>query len=144
MKILFGAIFFLFIAITTQAQSYDGKGDSKINVGYNIYDYQNGSGIKATYSYGLSDQFSLGAGATYYFNNEDNDYFLYVRASFHLGPLMDLPPKLDIYPGVEIGYLSSQNIGLGAYLGIRYFFNDRIGIYTEIGSYGAIGLSVCI
>ena len=144
MKILFGAIFFLFIAITTQAQSYDGKGDSKINVGYNIYGYENGSGIKATYSYGLSDQFSLGAGVTYYFNNEDNDYFLYVRASFHLGPLLLFLNHLEFYPGVEVGYLSSQNIGLAGYLGIRYFFNDRIGIYTEIGSYGAIGLSVCI
>ncbi len=55
--------------------SYYGKGDSKINVGYNIYGY--GNGIKATYSYGLSELFSLGAGATYYFNNDTNDYFSY-------------------------------------------------------------------
>jgi hypothetical protein len=142
MKILIGAIFFLLFANITQAQSYDGKGDSKINVGYNIYGY--GNGIKATYGYGLNDAFSLGAGATFYFNGDVNDYFLYARASFHLGPLMDLPPKLDIYPGIELGYLSSKNIGLAGFLGVRYFFNDRIGVYAELGSYGAIGISVCI
>jgi len=142
MKKLFTACFILLYAYSTQAQSYDGKGDNKINVGYNIYGY--GNGIKATYSYGLSDLFSLGAGVTYFFNNDVNDYFLYAKADFHLGPLMDLPSKLDIYPGIELGYLSSQNVGLAGYLGIRYFFNDKIGIYTELGSSGVIGLSVCI
>ena len=142
MKILLGAFFILFLAKPIQAQSYDGKGDSKINVGYNIYGY--GNGIKATYSYGLSDAFSLGAGGTFYFNGDVNDYFLYARASFHLGPLMDLPAKLDIYPGIELGYLSSKNIGLAGFLGVRYFINDRIGVFAEFGSYGAIGLSVCI
>ena len=142
MKKLIVVFLFLFYVNTTQAQSYDGKGDSKINVGYNIYGY--GNGLKATYSYGLSDLFSLGAGITYYFNNDVNDYFLYARAGVHLGPLMDLPKKLDIYPGIALGYLSSQNVGLAGFLGIRYFLSDRIGIYTELGSYGAIGLSVCI
>lgn len=140
-KLLMVSLFLLFVN-ATQAQSYDGKGDSKINVGYNIYGY--GNGIKATYGYGLSEQFSLGAGVTYYFNNDVNDYFIYARAGFHLGPLMDLPSKLDIYPGIELGYLSSQNIGVAGYLGIRYFFYDRIGIYAELGSSAVIGLSVCI
>lgn len=142
MKNLIGAIFFLFLASTAQTQSYEGKGDSKLNFGYNIYGY--GTGIKATYSYGLSDSFSVGAGGTYYINGDINDYFLYARASFHLGPLIDLPPKLDLYPGVEIGYLSSKNIGLAGFLGVRYFFNERIGLFAELGSYGAIGLSLCI
>lgn len=142
MKILIGAIFFLFLTNTIKAQSYSGKGDNKIQVGYNIYGY--GNGIKATYAYGLSEQFSLGAGATYYFNNDVNDYFIYGRACFHLGPLLDLPTELDIYPGIELGYLSSNNIGVAGYLGVRYFFTDNIGVYTELGSSASIGLSVCI
>ena len=132
----------LFFVFKAEAQSFNGKGDSKVNVGYNIYGY--GNGINASYNYGLNDQFSIGAGGNYYFDNEENDYFLFVRANFHLGPLMDLPRKLDIYPGVEFGYLSSANIGLAAYVGIRYFFTDRIGVYTEIGSSGSVGMSVCI
>ena len=132
----------LFFVFKAEAQSFNGKGDSKVNVGYHIYGY--GNGINASYNYGLNDQFSIGAGGNYYFDNEENDYFLFVRANFHLGPLMDLPRKLDIYPGVEFGYLSSTNIGLAAYVGIRYFFTDRIGVYTEIGSSGSVGMSVCI
>lgn len=142
MKILLGALFFLFFTGLTKAQSYNGKGDSKIQVGYNIYGY--GNGIKATYTYGISQQFSLGAGATYYFNNDVNDYFLYGRACFHLGPLLDLPTELDIYPALEFGYLSSNNIGIAGFIGVRYFFTDKIGVYTELGSSASLGLSVCI
>ena len=70
---------FLLFANTTEAQSYDGKGDSKINVGYNIYGY--GNGIKATYGYGLSELFSLGAGVNYKgykFDYALNDYGEYL------------------------------------------------------------------
>lgn len=136
-----GVLTLLFV-FETESQSFNGKGDSKINVGYNIYGY--GNGINASYNYGLNDQFSIGAGGSYYFDNEENDYFLFARANFHLGPLMDLPRKLDIYPGVEFGYLSSENIGLAAYIGVRYFFTDRLGVYAEIGSSGSVGMSVCI
>ena len=142
MKKLVVALLFIFFAITSQAQSYIGKGDSKINVGYNIYGY--GNGIKATYDIGISNLFSIGAGASYYFNNDTNDYFIFFRTNLHLGPLLDLPPELDIYPGFSVGYLSSNYIGLAGYVGVRYFFNEKIGIYTELGSSGAVGLSVCI
>ena len=142
MKILLMGVLTLLFVFETESQSFNGKGDSKINVGYNIYGY--GNGINASYNYGLNDQFSIGAGGSYYFDNEENDYFLFARANFHLGPLMDLPRKLDIYPGVEFGYLSSENIGLAAYIGVRYFFTDRLGVYAEIGSSGSVGMSVCI
>ena len=142
MKILLMGVLTLLFVFETESQSFNGKGDSKINVGYNIYGY--GNGINASYNYGLNDQFSIGAGGSYYFDNEENDYFLFARANFHLGPLMDLPRKLDIYPGVEFGYLSSENIGLAAYIGVRYFFTDRLGVYAEIGSSGSVGMSLCI
>jgi hypothetical protein len=125
-----------------QSQSFEGKGDAKVNIGFDVYG--NGNGIKAAFDYGLSDLFSVGAGASFYFSNDENDYFLYLRTNVHLGIVMDLPPKFDIYPGAEIGYLSSNDIGLSGYLGLRYFFTDKIGIFTEIGNNGAIGLSINI
>jgi len=134
-------IFILFIlSISINAQSYDCKGDQKFNIGYDLYGY--GSGIKATYDYGLGKLFSISAGVSYYFNNDENDYFLYGRTNFHLADLLDLPQQLDIYPGVEMGYLSSNNIGISGYVGLRYFFTKKFGVFAEIGSNGAVGLSI--
>jgi hypothetical protein len=129
----------LVFSLSSYAQSFEGKGDTKINVGYDIYG--RGNGIKGTFDFGLCDLFSIGAGATYYFDNEDNDFYLFARTALHLGLILDFPSQLDLYPGVNLGYLSGNNVGFTGYLGIRYFFSDRIGIYAEIGNTGVIGLS---
>lgn len=126
--------------VFAQAQSYDGKGDQKLNIGYEAYGY--GTGIKATYDYGLSELFSVGAGANAYFNEGENDYFIYARTQIHLGIAFDFPCMLDLYPGVELGYLSSEKVGLGAYLGIRYFVSKKVGFFAEIGNNGSVGVSI--
>lgn len=125
--------------LSVYSQSYDGKGDQMINLGYEAYGY--GEGIKATFDYGLSDLFSIGAGASAYFNNEKNDYFIYARSNIHLGIALDLPCKFDIYPGVELGYLSSEKIGISGYVGFRYLFTKNFGLFAEVGNNGAFGLS---
>ncbi len=126
-------------SMSINAQSYDGKGDSKINFGYEAYGF--GNGIKLTYDYGLGDLFSIGAGASAYFNDAENDYFIYARTQVHLGIAFDMSSKLDIYPGVELGYLSSEKIGIVGFIGFRYFITKKMGLFAEIGNSGAIGLS---
>ena len=135
-------LFFLFIFFTTVlfSQSYNGKGDTKLNIGYDIYGF--GNGIRANIDYGLSDLFTVGVGGSYYFSNSDNDYYLYGRTSIHLGLLLDFPSKFDLYPSIQAGYLSGNDIGFDAFLGAKYFFTDRFGIYAEIGRNGSIGLSI--
>ncbi len=135
-------LFYLFICFTTVvfSQSYDGKGDTKLNIGYDLYGF--GNGIRANIDYGITDLFSIGAGASYYFSNPDNDYYLYGRTAIHLGLLLDFPSKLDLYPGIQVGYLSGNDIGFDAFIGAKYFFTDKIGVYAEIGRNGSIGLSV--
>jgi len=125
--------------MSVNAQSYDGKGDSKFNIGYEAYGY--GNGIKATYDYGLGELFSIGAGASAYFNDDENDYFIYARTQVHLGIAFDMSCKFDIYPGVELGYLSSEKIGIAGYIGIRYFITKKMGLFAEIGNNGSVGLS---
>jgi hypothetical protein len=122
------------------AQSYEGKGDSKINLGYEIYGI--GPGIKASYDYGLGELFSVGAGATFYIDNEDQDYFIYGRTNIHLGIVWDLPAELDIYPGVELGFKSSSEVGFTGYLGVRYCISKRLSLFAEIGNYGSAGVSI--
>jgi len=133
-------IFSLFvISITTNAQSYKGTSDQKVHVGYQFYG--EGSGIRATYDYGLSDLFSIGAGISYFLDQGENDYFVFFRTNVHFGDVFDLPPQLDIYPGAEIGYLSRSDIGITGYIGLRYFLTKKIGVFAEIGTVGAAGIS---
>ena len=139
MKKLLITLFILLGAVSMKAQSYDGKGDSKINVGYEAYGF--GTGIRATYDYGLTDLFSIGAGASAYFNDDENDYFIFARTQVHLGIAFDMSSKFDMYPGIEIGYLSSEKIGVGGYIGFRYYITKKMGLFAELGNNGSVGIT---
>jgi len=139
MKNLLIALCFLLGVLSSYGQSFDGKGDQKINIGYEAYGF--GTGVKATYDYGLGKLFSLGAGASVYFNDGENDYYIYARSQVHLGIAFDFPCQLDLYPGIELGYLSSEKIGVSGYLGIRYFITKKMGVFAEIGNNGSVGLT---
>jgi hypothetical protein len=47
---------------------------------------------------------------------------------------------LDIYPGVDVGVLG-KDFGIGAHIGARYFFTERIGVFAEVGNNGSLGVS---
>ena len=49
----------------TFAQAWEGNGDQKLQIGFN--GWGNGSGITATYDYGISKLISVGAGANFIF-----------------------------------------------------------------------------
>jgi hypothetical protein len=132
-----------FAASMVSAQAWSGKGDQKIQVGFNGYGY--GTGITGTYDYGLSDFLSVGAGANIYFsgykdNNKDNNFFVFGRLNAHLQKPLNLPSNWDIYPGLDVGVLGNS-FGLGAHIGVRYYFNPKVGIYLEAGNNGSIGVS---
>jgi hypothetical protein len=58
------AILFLLAGTTAAlAQGYSGKGDQKFQVGANLQD--NGTGITASYDYGLGENISIGAISSY-------------------------------------------------------------------------------
>lgn len=125
------------------AQAYTGKGDQKVNLGLNAYGY--GTGITATYDYGLNQLISVGGGANAYFdgykdNNKDNRVFVFGRVNFHLSEVLELPAKFDLYPGVDLGVLG-KDFGIGAHIGVRYFFTEKIGVFAEVGNNGSLGVS---
>jgi hypothetical protein len=140
MKYFLITLCFYLGAFFSYGQSFDGKGDQKINIGYEAYGF--GNGVKVTYDYGLGKLFSIGAGASAYFNDGENDYYIYARSQVHLGIPFDMNCKFDLYPGIELGYLSSEKIGVAGYIGIRYFITKKIGVFAEIGNNGSIGLSI--
>ena len=131
-KILFSIVVLLAVQYTN-AQAFKGKGDKKFQVGAN---FQNGgSGITSTIDFGLGENMSFGFVGTYLLNAKSiSDYKVRfedradIKARFNanIGAVMGLSPKMDVYPGLDLG---TRN--LGAHLGFRYFFSDGFGLYTE-------------
>lgn len=144
MKKLVFMLMLIFAGATASAQAWTGAGDQKINAGLSAWGY--GAGITGTYDYGLNNLISVGAGLNIYFdnykdNNNDNRFFAFGRVNFHLKEALQLPEKLDIYPGADVGVVG-KNFGLGAHIGARYFFSDRIGVFAEVGNNGSLGISI--
>lgn len=141
-KIVFVFAMFLFGQMA-HAQAWEGNGDQKLQIGLN--GWGNGTGITATYDYGVSKLISIGAGANLYFSgyrddNKDNNFFAFGRVNFHLQDALGMPSKWDLYPGVDIGVIGNT-FGLGAHLGLRYFFNNNVGAFIEAGNNGSLGVS---
>lgn len=141
-KLILGAAMMLFSQVAF-GQAWNGKGDQKAQVGFNGWGY--GTGITATYDYGITNLLSLGGGANMYFDgykdgNKDNNFFVFGRLNAHLQEPLGLPEKWDIYPGVDLGLLG-RDFGIGAHVGVRYFFTDKVGIYGEFGNNGSLGVS---
>ncbi|WP_294223793.1 DUF6646 family protein [uncultured Chryseobacterium sp.] len=144
MKKLFFMLILIFAGTAADAQAWTGKGDQKINAGLSAWGY--GTGITGTYDYGLNSLISVGVGLNVYFDNykdsnDENRVFAFGRVNFHLKNALQLPEKLDIYPGVDVGVVG-RNFGLGAHIGARYFFTERIGVFAEVGNNGSLGVSI--
>lgn len=143
MKKLVFMVMIFFFGVTAHAQAWTGKGDQKVQLGLSAWGY--GTGITGTYDYGLNKLLSVGAGLNGYFSNyknndKDNRVFVFGRLNFHLQDALNLPPKLDIYPGVDVGVVG-KDFGIGAHIGARYFFTERIGVFAEVGNNGSLGVS---
>ena len=132
-------IAFLFINILSFGQNYTGAGDQRIQAGVSFYGY--GNGIKLSCDYGLTALFSVGGGATFLFYGENkNDFFIYGRGDLHLNNALNLPEHIDLYPGLELGLLTSNAFGIHGHIGFRYLFSDNLAAFAELGTNGSIGV----
>ncbi|MCA0131434.1 DUF6646 family protein [Winogradskyella alexanderae] len=116
------------------AQAFKGKDDSKFQVGANFQ--SNGSGLNASYDYGIGENISLGLSSTYLLGVEDSidadftDRFdLRARFNANIGNVLAIDENFDVYPGLSFGLKN-----FGGHLGMRYFFTDGFGIYTELNT----------
>ncbi|MDR2122565.1 MAG: hypothetical protein LBP34_05505 [Flavobacteriaceae bacterium] len=141
MKKLLFILSFLGIISFTNAQVFTGANDQKLQFGISAFGY--GTGITGSYDYGLADWFSIGAGADLYWSDDYDNFFIFGRANFHLGNVLDLPDNMDLYPGLNVGGRNG-GLGIGAHLGYRYFFSDKFGAFVEIGNHGSLGISIAL
>lgn len=121
----------LMCGFTAFSQSFYGKGDQKFQVGANFQDY--GIGITATYDKGAGSNLSFGLSGTYLLGVDESidadflDRFdVKLRFNAHLQNVLNICECFDIYPGLNLGLKN-----FGGHAGVRYFFNDGIGIFTE-------------
>ena len=131
-KLLFALVFVLTVSSVT-AQAFEGKEDMKFQIGTNFQD--NGTGIVVTYDYGLGENFSLGLSSSYVLGVAeliDADFGdridLKARFNANLGSVFQLGDNVDIYPGLDLGLKN-----FGGHFGVRYFFSDGFGVFTELG-----------
>jgi hypothetical protein len=132
MKNLFFAIVILSAGLLN-AQSFNGKGDSKFQVGANLQ--KNASGINVAYDYGIGDNISIGISSTYLLGVKDElnadfgDRFdLKARFNANLGNVLKIDQNFDFYPGLSLGLKN-----FGGHLGLKYFFTSGFGVYSEFG-----------
>jgi hypothetical protein len=137
MKKIIVLFYILGLISFTNAQSFKGVGDQKAQLGINAFGY--GTGITASYNYGIMDWISIGAGTDFYWSDDDDNFFIFGRANFHLNDILGLPQNMDLYPGINLG-IRNEGLGIGAHIGYRYFFDDKFGAFAELGSHGSFGI----
>jgi hypothetical protein len=117
------------------AQAFKGKGDAKFNVGANIQD--GGTGIQVSTDFGLGENLSYGFVGSYLLGvseilGETPEFKDRIDAKFrinaNLGSVLKIDEKLDVYPGLNLGLKN-----FGGHVGVRYFFTEGFGVYSEAG-----------
>lgn len=117
------------------AQAFKGKGDTKFQVGANFQ--KGGSGIHLSSDFGLGENMSFGFAGSYLLNTTEgspsNMKFsdrvdVKTRFNANIGNVFGLNKSMDVYPGLDLGLKN-----FGAHLGLRYFFTQGFGVYTEAG-----------
>lgn len=116
------------------AQAFKGKGDTKLNIGMTVQN--GGTGVLAAADFGLGENFSVGILGSYLLggsniNDVDFEYRFDAKARFNanLGNVLNVSPKFDVYPGLNLGIKN-----FGGHIGARYFFSDGFGIFTEVSA----------
>lgn len=152
MKKLFAivALFSLSLVATQSfAQLAIDKGTKFVNLGIGVggsYYYSAGLGFNAAADFGVAPNITVGGAAGFRsFGDGFGGFDIGARGSYHFNQLLNLTTdKADLYAGLGITYFAytgaasslynSSFIGVPIHLGGRYFFNEKVGGFAELGS----------
>lgn len=145
------------------AQNPVAKGQAQINAGVGLSSW--GIPLYVGFDYGVHKDVTLGGELSYRSYDDDHDHHDYRHSvtgisgnvNYHFSHILNIPRDWDFYAGLNVGFYvwnspkdyhgdHSSGLGLGAQIGGRYYFNDKIGINLELGggnafSGGKLGLS---
>lgn len=140
------------------------KGRAQLNAGVGLSEW--GVPLYVGFDYGVHEDVSIGAEFSYrsYRENWKKEFYRHNitgfsgNANYHFNSVLNIPSNWDVYAGLNIGFYvwsspyyypgtHSSGLGLGAQVGGRYYFNDKIGINLEFGggnafSGGKFGVSI--
>jgi hypothetical protein len=151
-------------AMLVNAQYALPKGSSQLNAGIGLSTW--GIPVYVGIDYGAGTDISVGGEVS--FRNYRDRYFgvkyrhniigISGNANYHFNGILDIPEEFDIYAGLNLGFYiwnssgdypgsAASELGLGAQLGGRYYFNSKAAINLEVGggnafSGGKVGLTV--
>lgn len=140
------------------AQLAVDKGTKFINLGIGVGGYASAGGIAfgGSADFGVAPNITVGGQVAYRsfnygylaYNDKINYLYFAVRGSYHFNQLINLSTdKADLYAGVGLGYenvsysnnlYSGTSFGSGIFvpihIGGRYFFNEKVGAFGELGT----------
>lgn len=135
MKKLITALAFI-TAFMMQGQAFKGNGDFKGQIGTNLQD--GGTGIYLSTDFGVGENISLGLTGNYLLSVRSNvlgeipefkdRIDLKARFNANIGDVFNMGPKMDLYPGIDLGLKN-----FGGHIGFRYFFTEGFGVFSEAG-----------
>jgi len=139
-------------------------GKTQLNFGVGLSEW--GVPVYIGIDHGLSRDFTLGGELSYrsYRENwKDNPYKHSITGisgniNYHFNHVLKMPKEFDLYAGANLGFYMwsspdayagshSSGLGLGAQIGGRYYFSDKVGVNLEAGggnafSGGKLGLTI--
>ncbi|WP_321438004.1 hypothetical protein [uncultured Bacteroides sp.] len=164
MKKLFLSLGLMLLFSITYAQSPLPIGRTQLNFGFGLSDY--GLPVYIGLDHSVSRDFTLGGELSYRGYNDNWDHYDYHlnawglsgNANYHFNSVLNIPRNWDFYAGLNVGFYvwnspkgyegnRTSGLGLGAQVGGRYYFNNKVGINLELGggnefSGGKIGLTI--
>ena len=141
---------FLITASVIFAQGPISKGQSQINLGVGLSSW--GVPVYLGFDYGVHPDITLGAELSFRSYNDNWNHNKYNHsiigflgnANYHFNNVLSIPSPWDFYAGLNLGFYSwsspndyegshNSGVGLGAQIGGRYYFSNKVGVNLEFG-----------
>ena len=142
------------LALTTglaYGQNPFPKGRTQLNIGIGLSDW--GVPIYFGIDRGVGSDFSLGGELSFRTHRHRSTGSHSItgiagNANYHFNRILEINDDWDFYAGVNLGFYiwpsndeydefhgnQSSDLGLGAQIGARYYFTEKVGINLEFGS----------
>jgi len=154
----------LLLSCSLFAQGPVATGQAQLNAGLGLSSW--GLPIYVGLDFGVHPDITVGPEISWRANNDKFDGKKYnhsviglsANGNYHFNSLLDIPTNWDFYAGLNLGFYiwnssddypgsNTSSLGLGAQIGGRYYFDDKVGVNLEFGggnafSGGKVGVSV--
>ncbi len=158
------AIFLSALTLFTYGQSPLAVGKSQLNAGVGLSGW--GVPLYLGLDYSFHKDFTLGGEISFRSYHENWKNYSYshsitgfsANVNYHFNNALQIPHDWDFYAGLNLGFYvwsspdayqgnHSSGLGLGAQIGGRYYFTNKIGLNLELGggnafSGGKVGVTI--